>query len=200
MLSRQEKEKLVIKLLEEEKSQREISKIAKVNFTFISNVRKKLEGNNSQPSNQTKAYEMFVEGNKPVNVSITLDISYDETKKLWNQYIDLDKGPVILRIINELQNDFEPFVNVYKEMKKNDITIDEMWEGLETSLDIKAKSAHLGSLTEAISEAENKNNNLTQQIKEKIDIITRLNSEIMAIRKIKNSLVLQVRFAQDKLG
>ena len=200
MLSRQEKEKLVIQLLEEEKSEREISKIVKVNFTFISNVRKKLEGNNSQPSLRIQAYRMFSEGNKPVNVSITLDMPYDETKKLWNQYIELDKGPVILRIINELQNDFKSFVNVYKEMKKNDITIDEMWEGLETSLDIKAKSAHLESLTEAISEAENTYNNLTQQIKEKIDIITRLNSEIMAIRKIKNSLVLQVRFAQDKLG
>ena len=84
-------------------------------------------------------------------------------------------------------------------MKKNDITIDEMWEGLETSLDIKAKSAHLESLTEAISEAENTYDNLTQQIKEKIDIITRLNSEIFAIGKIKNSLILQLRFAQDKM-
>ena len=200
MLSRQEKEKLVIQLLEEEKSQREISKIAKVSFTFISNVRKKIEGNNSQPSLRSQAYRMFLEGENPVNVSMTLDIPYDETKKLWNQYIDLDKGPVLLRIINELQNNFESFVNLYKEMKKNDSTVDEMWEGLLTLLDIKAKSAHLESLTEAISEAENKNNNLTQQIKEKIDIITRLNFEIMAIRKTKNSLVLQLRFAQEKLG
>ena len=38
---------------------------------------------------------------------------------------------------NELQNDFESFVNLYKEMKRNDITIDEMWEGLETYLTSK---------------------------------------------------------------
>jgi hypothetical protein len=84
-------------------------------------------------------------------------------------------------------------------MRRNHSTVDEMWEGLVTSLDIKAKSAYLESLTEAISEAENKKNNLTQQIKEKIDIITRLNSEIFAIGKIKNSLILQLRFAQDKM-
>ena len=75
-----------------------------------------------------------------------------------------------------------------------------MGKGLKPHLTSEAKSSYLESLTEAISEAENKNNNLTQQIKEKIDIITRLNSEIFAIRKIKNSLILQLRFAQDKMG
>ena len=64
MLSRQEKEKLVIQLLEEEKSQREISKIAKVNFTFISNIRKKVEGNNSQPTTRIQAYKMYADNER----------------------------------------------------------------------------------------------------------------------------------------
>ena len=84
-------------------------------------------------------------------------------------------------------------------MKRNHSTVDEMLEGLEMAQDIKVNSAFLKLLEKEISEVQNKNNNLTQQIKEKIDIMTRLNSEIFAIGKIKNSLVLQLRFAQDKM-
>ena len=199
MLTRKEKENRIIQLLKQGKSSKEIAAEVHVSFTMISLINKRLFGDENHPSLRSEAYRMFSEGNKPVNVAMTLDIPYDETKKLWNQYTDLDKGPVILGIINELQNNFESFVNLYREMKRNHRTVDEMWEGLVTSLDIKAKSAYLESLTEAISEAENKKNNLTQQIKEKIDIITRLNSEIFAIGKIKNSLILQLRFAQDKM-
>ena len=72
MLSRQEKEKLVIQLLEEEKSEREISKIAKVNFTFISNIRKKLEGNDSQPSIKDSSVQDVSDNEEPIEVSIAL--------------------------------------------------------------------------------------------------------------------------------
>ena len=199
MLSKIEKEKLVIQLLEEEKSQREISKIAKVNFTFISNIRKKLEGNNSQPTTRIQSYMMYKDKKEPIEVAITLDIDNVEATKYWNEYLQLKREYKLLKIRNELQNNFESFVNLYKEMKSNRKTVNEMIKGLETVQDIQAESSYLKSLREEISEAENKNNNLTQQIKEKIGIITALNSEILAIRKVKNSLILQLRFAQEKM-
>ena len=126
MLSKLEKEKFVIQLLEEEKSQREISKIAKVNFTFISNVRKKLEGNNSQPSTRIQSYMMYKDNKEPIEVAITLDIDNVEATKYWNEYLQLKREYKLLKIRNELQNDFESFVNLYKEMKSNHITVDEM--------------------------------------------------------------------------
>ena len=130
MLSRQEKEKLVIQLLEEEKSQREISKIAKVNFTFISNVRKKLEGNDSQPSLRIQAYQYVFRKEEPINVSITLDMPYVETIEVVESIyrITTKASMSLLRIRNELGMTLYHFLMSYKEMKRNDITIDEMWE------------------------------------------------------------------------
>jgi hypothetical protein len=199
LLTRKEKEERIIQLLKEGKNSKEIAAEVHVSFTTISLINKRVFGDESHPSLRTQAYRMFLEGNKPVNAAMTLDIPYDETKKLWNQYLELNKESVLLRIKNELQNDVTSFIKLYKEMKRNHSTIDEMWEGLETAQDIKAKSAFLKLLEKELSEAENKNNDLTQQIKEKIDTITRLNSEIFAIGKIKNSLIVQLRFAQEKM-
>ena len=142
---------------------------------------------------------IYKDKKEPIEVAITLDIDNVEATKYWNEYLQLKREYKLLKIRNELQNNFESFVNLYKEMKSNRKTVNEMIKGLETVQDIQAESSYLKSLREEISEAENKNNNLTQQIKEKIGIITALNSEILAIRKVKNSLILQLRFAQEKM-
>jgi transposase len=199
MLSRKEKEKLVIQLLEEEKSQREISKIAKVSFTFISNIRKKLEGNNSQPTTRIQSYMMYKDKKEPIEVAITLDIDNVEATKYWNEYLQLKREYKLLKIRNELSSSFLQFFGLFNDMKRNGLTIEEIKKGLDAYLNIEANASYLESLREAISEAENKNDNLTQQTKEKIDIITRLNSEIVAIGKIKNSLILKLRFAQERM-
>jgi Helix-turn-helix domain len=199
MLTDEDKEKMVRELLAQDKPYREICELAKVSPATVSRIKKEMRTNGTQSSIRVRAFKMFKRAKKPIDVAITLNIPHDETKKLYGQFLELNKESVLLRLRDELQNNFESFVNLYKEMKRNHSTIDEMREGLVTSLDIKAKSAYLESLTEAISEAENKKNNLTQQIKEKIDIIIHLNSEIVAIQKIKNSLILQLRFAQEKM-
>ena len=199
MLTDEDKEKMVRELLAQDKPYREICELAKVSPATVSRIKKETRTNGTQSSIRVRAFKMFKRAKKPIDVSIALNIPHDETKKLWGQYLELNKESVLLRIRDELQNNFESFVNLYKEMKRNRKTVNEMRKGLETAQDIEAKSSYLESLREEISEAENKNNNLTQEIKEKLNIITALNAEILSIRKIKNSLVLQLRFAQDKM-
>ena len=185
MLSKLEKEKLVIQLLEEEKSQREISKIAKVNFTFISNIRKKLEGNDSQPTTRIQAYKMYADNEEPIKVSIALEIDNLEAIKYWHEYLQLKREYKLLEIRNELGRDFLPFFSLFKDMKSNHKTVDEMRKALETAQDIEAKSSYLESLTEKISEAENTDNNLTKQIKEQRNAIANLKSEIQTLGIVK---------------
>ena len=105
----------------------------------------------------------------------------------------------LLEIRNELGRDFLPFFSLFNDMKRNSLTIEEIKKGLDAYLKIEANSSYLQSLREQISEAENKNRNLQQEIQGKLSVITGINSQIFAIRKVKNSLILQLRFAQDKM-
>ena len=99
-------------MLEEEKSEREISKIAKVNFTFISNIRKKLEDNISQPS-RIQAYKMYEDKKEPLEVAIALQIDNTEAIKYWSEYLQLKREYKLLKIRDELQGNFGLFIRLW---------------------------------------------------------------------------------------
>jgi chromosome segregation ATPase len=128
-----------------------------------------------------------------------LDIPYDEVKKLWVQYLDLNNESVLPKIRDELQGKFGLFVKLYKDMKANNSTVEKMRIGLEMAQDIEAKTSYLDALREQISEAENKNSKLQEEIQGKLSVITGLNSQIFTIRKVKHSLLLQLRHTQDRM-
>ena len=89
MLSKLEIEKEIIRLLNEGKTYREISKILHVSPTQISAAKKKFEGTDTALGIQTKAYKMFLEGKRPIDVAISLKTDKDETTKLWKEYLQL---------------------------------------------------------------------------------------------------------------
>ena len=74
MLSEAETEKLVIKLLKENKTYREITRLAGQNPKQISNIKKKMVGKDCQPSVRIKSYQMFEEKKQPIDVAIELQI------------------------------------------------------------------------------------------------------------------------------
>ena len=117
MLTDEDKEKMVRELLAQDKPYREICELAKVSPATVSRIKKETRTNGTQSSIRVRAFKMFKRAKKPIDVSIALNIPHDETKKLWGQYLELSKESVLLRIRNELQNNFESFVNLYKEMK-----------------------------------------------------------------------------------
>jgi Helix-turn-helix domain len=199
MLTDEDKEKIVLELLAQDKTVREICKAAKVSPGTVSRIKKGIRTNGIQSSIRTRAFKMFKRGKKPIDVAIILDVPHDETKKLWGQYLELNNESVFLKIKDELQGKFVLFVKLYKDMKANNSTVEKMRIGLETAQDIEAKTSYLDALREQISEAENKNSKLQEEIKEKINVITALNSEILSIQKVKNSVILQLRFAQEKM-
>ena len=61
MLSEAEKEKLIIKLLKQNKTYREITHLAGANPKQISNIKKKMKGEDCQPNVRIKSYQMFEE-------------------------------------------------------------------------------------------------------------------------------------------
>ena len=88
-----DKEKLIMKLLEEDKNYQEIAKEAHASFTFISMVNKKRLGQdpsvNKKLSIPTQSLKLFSEGKSIIEVTITLDRPISEIQGYYNDYLRL---------------------------------------------------------------------------------------------------------------
>src|SRR5690349_14122866 len=99
VLSPNEKESLVIDLLNKNYTLREIAKIARVSFTYICKIRKNLAGEELVDNDKQKpvkplsiasqAFQLFKEGNSLVDVAIILDIPKDDVIQNYSDYLIL---------------------------------------------------------------------------------------------------------------
>ena len=128
MLSKLEIEKEIIRLLNEGKTYREISKILHVSPTQISAAKKKFEGTDTALGIQTKAYKMFLEGKRPIDVAISLKTDKDETTKLWKEYLQLTGEHKLLKVRDELKENFERFFRTYNAIKKKGLSLENIEE------------------------------------------------------------------------
>ena len=85
ILNKKEKEELVVKLHQENKTIRQIAEIAHMSFKDIGTIIRRIDGqpndddiNLSNKSKATKALWLFENGKRPIDVAIDLDIPYDE--------------------------------------------------------------------------------------------------------------------------
>jgi hypothetical protein len=187
-----EKEAFIIRLLKEGKTYPEIAKLAHASFTQISDEKKKLEGEGCQPSVRIKSYQMFEEKKQPIDVAIELQIDNLETLKYYREYLQLKRENKILQIRDELGDDFIPFVNLYKEKKSKNYSLDEMKEGLrigrktEEALD---ELAIIETDKERSLEAVQKLNRELSELHKKISVAEH---ELERLESIKRPLIVFV--------
>jgi len=134
MLTRKQKEELIIKLLEEGRTFKEISKIAHASYSQISQINKRLQGDDSQPNIRNQAYRMYNENKDadPISVAaIALQIDEAEATKYWHEYLLGKKEFKLLKIRKELKGDYSAFVNFYMEMKSKHCGLNELKKALE---------------------------------------------------------------------
>ena len=95
VLNRQEKEKLVVKLYQDGKNIREIAKQAHLSFGSIGTIIRRLNGieNNEtissdmiNKSKATQALSLFLQGKRPVDVAIKLDLPANEIEDMLQEY------------------------------------------------------------------------------------------------------------------
>ena len=88
-----EKERLVMKLLEEGKNFQEIAKEAHVSFSFISMVKKKMLGEDPSVTKRlsipSHALKLFSDGQSVIEVTIILDRPYQKFKNIIMTTLDL---------------------------------------------------------------------------------------------------------------
>ena len=87
ILNKKEKEELVVKLHQENKTLRQIAEIVHMSFSDIGRIVKRIHGrdtdiNHSNKSKATQALYLFEQGKKPIDVAIELDIPYGEVQEL----------------------------------------------------------------------------------------------------------------------
>jgi hypothetical protein len=93
VLNKKEKEELVVKLHQEDKTIRQIAEIVHMSFKDIGKIIRRIDGrvndddiDRSNKSKATKALWLFESGKRPIDVAIELDIPYDEVTELQEEY------------------------------------------------------------------------------------------------------------------
>ena len=200
MLNKRELENEIIRLRQEGKTYREISKILHVSPSQISAALKKSEGTNNEPSIQTKAYEMFLKGKRPIDVAIALGIGDEQTTKLWKEYLHLSREYKLLKIRDELKDNFDHFVNLFKEMMSKYYTLDEMREALGIIGKTGDRLLSLSIIEREKEQCQEEVDRLSRELGKVRSKISVANQELESLESIKRSLLVTIKsLAQERI-
>jgi DNA-binding NarL/FixJ family response regulator len=110
MLTRQEKERLVIDLYNQGMTIRDIAREVRISFRDIGLILKKASGemkekqDRKQPllSPSSQAYKLFSEGKTPIEVAIKLDLDESKTTKYYEEYLNLKQMHELRMVYDEI--------------------------------------------------------------------------------------------------
>ena len=149
ILNRQQKENLVVDLLNQGISFPKIAKQAHVSFSGIKKIRMKATGDVSeeQEGDQKKkplsipsqAFKLFLEGKSIVQVAIELDLPTDNIMKIHSDYLTLQNRQDIVSILDSNGNNLKGFLEILHHLKENRISI----KDVKDIVDIKKEISDL---------------------------------------------------------
>jgi hypothetical protein len=134
MMTRQERERLVLELYNQGKTIREIAKEVRMSFRDIGAILnktfvEKAEGSKEQQeeiqqlSVSSQAYKLFSERKTPLEVAIELNLGESEATKLYKEYWKLKQLHNLNMVYEETKGDIEPFLKLYKLAKRKGIGV-----------------------------------------------------------------------------
>jgi hypothetical protein len=96
------------------------------NFSYVGAVIKKRfpeeYSKNNVTSKETEALRMFSERKKPTEVAIRLGWDFEQTEKVYLDYLRLERAYQFYRIYNEEKQNLGLFLRFYRELRKRKIT------------------------------------------------------------------------------
>jgi len=131
ILNKQQKEKLVIELLNQGYTYPQIAKRAHVSFSEIKRIELMVTGDDkrgqdegAEKEKKTKsihcqAFELFLEGKSPVQVTIDLGLETDRTMTFLYDFLRLQNMHKVTTILKEYKDQLAPFVKLFEWLKKN---------------------------------------------------------------------------------
>jgi hypothetical protein len=128
VLTRRDKEQLVIKLHQEGKTIREIALAAHLSFSDIGSIIRRIDGRDDNglktndlknKSKDTQALFLFSNGKKPIEVAIELDLSSIEVENMQQEFWVLNQLDELALIYHEIKSHLALFLRLFHIMKRN---------------------------------------------------------------------------------
>ena len=140
LLSKKDKEKLVIKLANEGKTTRDIAKEVHVSLKTIGQILNKATGDDEAEREQRRkdkseyaqAFKMFKDGLPLEDVAIELDIETLTVLCYYQDYLQLVNMGRLVNIYKELKGDLSLFLRLYWSIKKEKLSKQQLLQLLKT--------------------------------------------------------------------
>ena len=147
---------------------RDISRIIKKYENKIRLETKREESNQSsqtkKPSISSLAFKLFLEGKKPIDVKIELDISAEKARKFWSQYLRLTRMFECYEFYQDYRYDIPTLLSIANFIKRNNVDGKDIVNVLRTANDVvNLNQTYTNLKTEIEKLKQNKNNYLLNQ-------------------------------------
>jgi hypothetical protein len=160
----EEKEKRVMKLLEEGRTFKEIAQVEHVSFSFISMVNKKRLGINPSVKKQlsipTQALKLFSEGKSVIEVTIILDRPISEIQEYHNDYLRLRGMDYLVSLVQDHRDHLPTISKLIKYVIQNPFTKNDLIVALGLVTDINRLRSIMKNLEERIEYLNQTRNHL----------------------------------------
>ena len=127
--SRKQKEKRILNLHNEGNSIRDIAGQEHMSFRDIGAIIRREQQSQEATELQiqqahiaSQAYSLFLKGKSPIEVAIELKLRQPEVLDLYSEYLKLVRLDKLHSVYEEVKDDIEYFVKLYKMMKASGIT------------------------------------------------------------------------------
>ena len=152
LLNENEKEALVIELLNKGLPVREIAKQAHVSFTFIKKTKEKITGEGDEDKKKktlsipSRAFKLFLKGRSIVQVAIGLDLPTDQIMKIHSDYLALRNRQDILSILLENGNKPTELLKLLHYLRESNLSLSDVKEIVDIKRDIKNYKSEMAKL------------------------------------------------------
>jgi hypothetical protein len=133
LLSRQQRERLVLDLYNQGKNTRDIAHEVGISFRDIGAILKKATQEQERSKEQAEkmsqsaqAYEFFSKGKTPIQVAIALNLRQVEVTEFYREYWILEHQYDLSQIYEEIKGDIGSFLNLYKLAKSEGMNIQQI--------------------------------------------------------------------------
>ena len=172
VLTRRDKEKLVIKLHQEGKTIRTIASVAHLSFSDIGSIIRRIDGQDDKTkdvknkSKDTQALYLFSTGKKPVDVAIELDVSASEVQNILEEFWALNDLHELAFVYNEIKTFLPSFLKLFHCLKNNKMLSEKQISNLLRYVgnDLPLLTDRIQCLSNDVINLEDKKRNLLNKV------------------------------------
>jgi transposase len=187
--SRAGREEYVIELYKQGKTIRDIAQQVHMSFGSIGNIIKKERGDddtdksrevqkgNNIVSIDTQAFKLFLEGKKPIEVAINLNLGADEVDRLYQQFWRLERLHQLTLVYQETRRYLPSFLKLFKIMKEQKMMSEQdIINALKHAKELQSFETRVQELIVKIQTLENKKKESTEYLSALLNQIYHANS------------------------